>query len=408
MADAIGNSFLFILLPLYIASGNVTGSTSGFTETFIAGLVLGVFGLLSSLGQPVAGLLSDRTGRRKPFVVTGLALLALTTAAFAFVDSYVAILALRALQGLGVALTLPATIALVNEFSTLTTRGRNMGVFNTFQMVGLGIAPIVTALIVEHGPYTLAAWDTVARVSGFDTAFFTAAGTVLLSQLLVMGFVTDPPSTKTDTPSISKSFRDQLAEVGASTFAIAIASLLMGTGITLLEPLQVQVNARLGQDTTMFGIQFAAYVLGQVVAQAPVGYASDRIGRKRFVVFGLVLLAPAVLAQGLVRTPLQMVGARFAIGIAAAMVIAPGTALIGDDTTTETAAGELGLITMSFGLGSGLGPFAAGYLIKYGFVTPFVVGGLLSVLGAILVHLAVQETLRTSTSRGNLSTRYES
>lgn len=71
MADALGNSFLIIVLPGYIASGqvDVTGLVGGrvpllgeVTVPLLVGIVLSLFGLLNSLGQPFTGRLSDRTG----------------------------------------------------------------------------------------------------------------------------------------------------------------------------------------------------------------------------------------------------------------------------------------------------------------------------------------------------------
>lgn len=208
-----------------------------------------------------------------------------------------------------------------------------------------------------------------------------------------MLLVTDPQKTEASARSdlgvsVTGDFR-----TFDSTFALGVASFLMAVGITLLEPLQVQVNARLDQNVTMFGIQFAAYIVGQAVVQAPVGYASDRFGRKQFVVAGLVLLASAVLAQGLVTEPWMMIGSRLLIGVAAAMVIAPGTALVGDRTDGGQSGTELGLLTMSFGLGSAIGPLAAGYRVGFGFVVPFVFGAIVAAFGALLVYTQVDETV---------------
>jgi MFS family permease len=38
------------------------------SETLITGIVLSVFGFLNSFGQPFAGRLSDRTGKRTVFI----------------------------------------------------------------------------------------------------------------------------------------------------------------------------------------------------------------------------------------------------------------------------------------------------------------------------------------------------
>ncbi len=88
MADAMGNSFLIVVLPLYIASGNVTGHLLGFSESLITGIVLGLFGLVSSICQPFTGRLSDRMGKRRLFVIVGLVIFMFANLAYIQAHSY--------------------------------------------------------------------------------------------------------------------------------------------------------------------------------------------------------------------------------------------------------------------------------------------------------------------------------
>jgi MFS family permease len=67
MVDSFGNSFLIVVLPLYIASGAVSGGTFGASEALITGIILSAFGFFNSFLQPFTGRISDRFGRRKLF-----------------------------------------------------------------------------------------------------------------------------------------------------------------------------------------------------------------------------------------------------------------------------------------------------------------------------------------------------
>ncbi len=139
MADSVGNSFLIVVLPLYIASEQVGGDTFGLSESFVTGIVLGLFGIVSSIVQPFTGRLSDRLGKRRVFVILGLIIFFLANASFVFADSYLFLLMVRAAQGIGAAFTITASVALVSEVSTKADRGNNMGVFNTLRLIGFGI-----------------------------------------------------------------------------------------------------------------------------------------------------------------------------------------------------------------------------------------------------------------------------
>jgi MFS family permease len=60
MAESVGNSVLIIVLPLFIASYFVTGTTFGLTEVAMTGVVLSLFGFVNSSLQPVVGLFGDQ------------------------------------------------------------------------------------------------------------------------------------------------------------------------------------------------------------------------------------------------------------------------------------------------------------------------------------------------------------
>ncbi|MFB6166268.1 MAG: MFS transporter [Haloarculaceae archaeon] len=394
MADSVGNSFLIVVLPLYIGSQVVTGTTFGLTESLITGVILSMFGLLNSLGQPFTGRLSDRLGKRRVFVLIGLAILAVTDAAYAFATSYPTLIGIRAIQGIGVAFTIPATIALVNELATTETRGGNMGLFNTFRLIGFGTGPVVAGLVVDAGPYQFGGFG----LSGFDAAFYIASASAIVSFVLVTLLVRDPERTQAAAgDEVSVSITDPADEhLLDPVFTLGVASLFMAIGIALLSTIEPLVNEHLGQGPTMFGIEFGAFIGAQVLLQTPIGSWSDRYGRKPFIVWGLVLLVPATFAQGLVFAPWQMVVARFVQGIAGAMVFAPALALAGDIAKQGQSGTQLSVLTMSFGLGTALGPLSSGILIRYSYVVPFAFGSVLAAVGAVLVYTQVEDTVTGS------------
>ncbi len=392
-ADAVGNSFLIVVIPLLIASGQLGDATFGLSPAFLTGVVLSLYGLLNSLGQPITGRLSDRTGRRKLYVLVGLAVLALANLAYALAGDYVSVLVVRAAQGVGVAFTIPSTVALVNDFSTDSSRGGNMGLYNTFRLLGVGLGPIGAGLIVDAGPYSVSAIGLAGTLGGYDAAFLVAGATVFVSFVLVAMFVSDPAELEASAGEdlsidvfarASGRLLDPIFTLGLSALFVAIAIGLIGA----LEPV---INERLSQHTTWFGLQFGAFVLAQVLLQIPVGKASDRIGRRPFLLGGLAILVPATLAQGFVTTSIGMLATRIGQGVAGALVFAPGLALAGDIATERDGGSKLSVLTMSFGLGTAIGPLTAGALVGFGFAVPFAFGAALAAVGFVLVFTQVAE-----------------
>jgi MFS family permease len=392
MADALGNSFLIVVLPLYVASGMVEGNgLGGLTEPVVAGLVLGLFGLVSSAAQPLAGRLSDRAGKRKLFVLLGLVIFGFANWSFALVDSYVGLLAVRALQGLAASLTITAGVALVSELSTFGTRGGNMGIYNSLRLIGFGIGPLMAGLVVEAGPYPVPGLD-VPPVDGFTASFAIAALAAMVSAVLVWWFVEDPEETQPTSERMAVRFlaRDPDRTLDP-IFTLGLATFIMAGCIALLSPIEPQLNERLGQGPFMFAVEFSTLIAALAVFQPVIGRASDRVGRKTFIVLGMIGLAPTTLAQGLVLEPWQMVVARLLQGVSAAAVFAPGLALAGDLSKEGQTGAQLSVLTVSFGLGISLAQIAAGYLVRYGIPAPFIAGAALALLGVAAVQTQVVE-----------------
>ncbi|WP_227379155.1 MFS transporter [Haladaptatus halobius] len=409
-ADSFGNMFLLIVIPLYIAIGPVDVQPLlgvqvpvvgiSLTEALLIGVLLSLFGFLSSFGQPFVGLLSDQTDRRRAYILLGLALLTVANAAFAFVTDYRLLIGLRMLQGIGAAFTIPCTAALVSELSSDEDRGGNFGVYNTFRLIGVGFGPIVAGVIIGAGSgriaeYSFALAGRVVEMSGFDAAFFVAAASALVSFLLVTLFVSDPAETRASASqdlsiAVRGSDSGQLLD---PVFVVGVATLFMALGLTLFATLQPIINERLGQGGTLFAVEFAAAAIANIVFQVPIGRASDRYGRRPFLIAGCAIFVPSILVQGFVFSPLMMILARFIQGIGIALVFAPGLAFAGDLAQEGGSSTRLAVVTMAFGLGTALGPLAAGFLVGYGVVVPFAVSAILGMCGLVLVYTQVFETI---------------
>jgi MFS family permease len=396
MAESVGNSFLIVVLPLFIASDVLTGSTFGLTEVALTGLVLSLFGFVNSPLQPFTGRLSDRAGRRKIFVLLGLSVLAAASFAYTLATEYWHLIVLRVLQGIAGAFIIPTTVALVNDLAREGNRGGNMGTYNTFRLVGFGAGPIAAGGVVAAGPYSLSVAGYSVTFSGFDAAFYLATLTAVTSFLLVLALIHDPdisPTAEGDTSRGITVFDRSGDHLFDPVFTLGVVSFFMAVGIAVFATLGEVVNTRLDQSATMFGLQFSAFVFAQILLQAPIGRATDFYGRKGFILVGMVLLIPTTLAQGVVMDSWLMFLARFAQGVAGAMVFAPSLALAGDLAPEGRSGSTLSVLTMAFGFGVAFGPLLSGFLVEFGFVAPFALGAGLAAIGVVLVATQIEEVV---------------
>lgn len=393
MADAVGNSFLIIVLPLYVASEAVGGRIFGVPSSMVAGVVLALFGIASSIAQPLAGRLSDRVGRRKVFVIGGLVVLGAINLAFAAATAYWHLFVLRVVQGLAAAFTITASLAIVNELSDSGSRGGNMGVYNSFRLIGFGTGPLLASVLLEMGPFSLPGG---VEVTGFEATFGAAAATAFVGTGLVGVLVQDPEGTAPTRRQLALRIWDRSGPRWRldTVFALGLATLVMASCMALLSAIEPEVNARLGQGPFLFAVEFVALIAALAALQPIVGRASDRVGRKRFILLGLLGLVPTTLLQGVVVAPWQMIVVRMLQGVAGALVFAPALALAGDHTEQGQSGAQLAVLTVAFGLGIASGQLMAGFFVSFGFIVPFGVGSLLAAAAAVLVGTQVDEAER--------------
>jgi len=97
----------------------------------------------------VGGSLGDLYGRRKVFVI-GVAVFAVTSAWCGLAPTITQLIAARAVQGIGGALLVPGSLALVSVSFPAGQRGRAIGIWSGATSISSAIGPVLGGWLVEH------------------------------------------------------------------------------------------------------------------------------------------------------------------------------------------------------------------------------------------------------------------
>ena len=95
------------------------------------------------------GALGDRFGRRRVFAI-GVALFTVASAVCAMADSVHQLIFARSLQGIGAALMVPGSLALLSANFAQQQRGQAIGTWSAFSGIAAAIGPVLGGYLVDH------------------------------------------------------------------------------------------------------------------------------------------------------------------------------------------------------------------------------------------------------------------
>ena len=143
--------------------------------------------------------------------------------------------------------------------------------------------------------------------------------------------------------------RSELGAVAPLALAVGLRML----GIFLLLPvLAIYVLAMPGGSPPLAGLAVGIYGLAQAAMLLPLGWLSDRIGRKSVLIAGFLLFACGGVVAALATSPGLVIAGRAIQGLGAVSAVA--IAAIGDTTRPETRPQAMALIGMAIAMSFGL------------------------------------------------------
>jgi len=172
--------------------------------------------------------------------------------------------------------------------------------------------------------------------------------------------------------------------------SLYIAVFMSSLGLGILSPILPVYVDQFAASSTVLGIVFGAYSASRTLFMPPVGYLSDRMGRRGFIITGLLLftlVSPLyAVADGIV----QLILVRFLQGMAAAMLMPVAMSYIGELAPEGKEGFLMGTFTSAFFAGLGFGPLIGGFLRdRYSMEAAFYGMGALSLLALIVTTVTL-------------------
>lgn len=274
------SEMLYPIMPLYLQSIH-------FSIIFI-GILEGISEAIAGLSKGYFGKLSDKTGKRVPFVRLGYGLSAIAKPMMAVFTYPWWIFFARSTDRIGKGLRTGARDAMLSEEATPQTKATVFGFHRSMDTLGAVIGPLVALAFLHVKP---SAYTTL-----FYIAFIPGFAAIILTYLLK-----DKSQKKYASGTTFFSFIKYLKTAPQSYRRLLIGLLLF----TLCNSSDVFLLLRMKEtdidDTTTIGI-YIFYNCIYAIAAYPLGVIADKTGLKKILVAGILIFSVVYGSMGYVDT----------------------------------------------------------------------------------------------------------
>jgi MFS transporter, DHA1 family, multidrug resistance protein len=164
-------------------------------------------------------------------------------------------------------------------------------------------------------------------------------------------------------------------------------------GIGLIVPVMPSFKDIMHLSGATMGYLVAVFAVAQLLMSPIAGRWVDRFGRKKIIIFGLLLFGISELIFGLGTHVSVLYFSRILGGISAALVMPGVTAYIADITSVQERPVAMGYLSAAISTGFIIGPGIGGFVAEYGVRMPFYVAAIIAFLACIFSIFMLKESL---------------
>ena len=179
-----------------------------------------------------------------------------------------------------------------------------------------------------------------------------------------------------------------------AVWAVAFACVIAFMGIGLVDPILKPIADQLNATPSQVSLLFTSYMAVMGVAMLVTGAVASRIGAKRTLLLGLVIIIAGAALAGSSDTVMGIVGWRALWGLGNALFIATALATIVSSARGSVAQAVI-LYEAALGLGIAVGPLVGGLLGEISWRGPFYGVSTLMAVALVVTALALPATPRS-------------
>ncbi len=269
----MASEMLYPIMPLYLQQ-------IGYTAVFI-GILEGFAEAIAGLSKSFFGKLSDRSGKRLPFVQLGYGLSAISKPMLAFFIHPIWIFSSRTIDRLGKGIRTGARDALLSDEATPATKATVFGFHRSLDTLGAVLGPSIALIYLYFYPNQYKMLFLLAFIPGVAATFFT-----LLIKEKPHILATVEKKKQVSFFAFSDYWKNSTASYKKLLIGLLLFALVNSSDVFLL--LKMKENGI--SDMVIIGL-YIFYNLVYALCAYPLGRLADKWGLKKIFITGLFLFA---------------------------------------------------------------------------------------------------------------------
>ena len=352
-------------LPLYLPKKEFSN--------LVVGLIAAAYPVAETICGPGIGILADRFGRRK-WIWIGLCISTIALFAFTLSTDIQYLILVHSIQGIAAAMIVVSSLTMVTDISTVSTRGREMGIYDFANLGGYMIGIFAAGVL--------------ARTHSLLAPFYLGSVLAAIGAVYAYFMMKEPRRHKG---------RNALSPIETIRLLIsdrrAAAMFPIWLSVTTFIGMALTFGPRLGPSPMITSSVIAGVVMVLAFSQPFFGHLSDNYGRGRLMMLGMLSLIgffATVIAMFRWHIGTLLLMPFFALFGVGSFAFAPAAlASLGDMAPKQGRGTTMGFYSVVISLGTIIGPLLGGYLLdKYGLTSLFY-AGLLILIAALAIAILI-------------------
>ena len=346
------------------------------TSVALVGVIEGIAESTSSILKVISGWLSDRSQKRKPFVIAGYAFSVLSKLLLAAAYTWHFVLAARFVDRFGKGTRTSARDALITESTTENNRGKAFGFHRALDTLGAVVGPLLALLLLS------------LTANNMRLIFFIAFFPGLIGLLLLVIFVREARVIKLDNNAVTLKY----ADLGFSFKLFLFISIIFAIGNSSDAFLILRAQ-NLGLSVILTVFAYVIFNLAYAVFSFPAGIISDKIGPRIVIAGGFFIFAIVYLLFGLINHSMYLWILFPIYGLYMALTEGIGKAYISCLIPSEKSGSAFGIYQTTIGFCAFFASFFAGLLwTQVNSRAPFIFGCITAVVSAMIFLIFEKRT----------------